>query len=85
MRRGAVMIKWIKIYYGNYQITQQYIKLGIAVEKGVDVALYGYNSLNYEIPQNKNINNNDIKCLNIEIISKTSKNVIISCIYRPSR
>ena len=27
------MINQIKIQYGNYQITQQYIKLGIAVKK----------------------------------------------------
>ena len=33
----------------------------------------------------KNINNNDIECLNIEIASKASKNVTIPCIYRPSR
>ena len=33
------MIKWIKIHYGNYQITQQYIKLGIAVKKE-EVKLY---------------------------------------------
>ena len=32
-----------------------------------------------------NINNNDIEFLNIEIASKASKNVIISCIYRPPR
>ena len=30
----------------------------------------------------KNINNNVTECLNIEIVSKTSKNVIIFCIYR---
>ena len=33
------MIKRIKIHYGNYQITQQYIKLGIAVKKE-EVQLY---------------------------------------------
>ena len=33
----------------------------------------------------KNINNNDIECLNIETASKASKNVTIPCIYRPSR
>ena len=31
--QGAMMIKWIKIHYDNYQITQQYIKLGILVKK----------------------------------------------------
>ena len=38
----------------------------------------------HKIPRNENINNDDI-CLNIEIVSKTSKNVIISCVYRPPR
>ena len=28
-----MMINQIKIQYGNYQITQQYIKLGIAVKR----------------------------------------------------
>ena len=42
-------------------------------------------SLNCKIPKNKDINHSDIECLNIEIISETSKNVIISCIYRPPR
>ena len=27
------MMKRIEIHYGNYQITQQYIKFGIAVKK----------------------------------------------------
>ena len=35
--------------------------------------------------KNKNINNNDIECLNIGTVRKTSKNVILSCIYRPPR
>ena len=47
--------------------------------------MYVHNSLNYRIPKNKNINNNDMECLNIEIVSKTSKNLIISCIYRIPR
>ena len=54
-------------------------------QKGGGIALSVHNSLNYKIPKNKNINNNDIECLNFEIVSKTSKNVIISCIYRPPR
>ena len=37
------------------------------------------------MPENKNINNNGIECLNIENVSKTSKDKIISCIYRPAR
>ena len=37
------------------------------------------------MPKSKNINNNDIECLDIEIVSKVSKNVTISCIYRPLR
>ena len=32
-----------------------------------------------------NINHNDIEYLNIEIVSKASKDVIISCIYRPPK
>ena len=48
-------------------------------------SLYVHNSLNYKTPKNKNINNNDIECLNIKNVSKASKNVIISCIYRPPR
>ena len=35
--------------------------------------------------KNKNINNNDMECLNIGTVRKTSKNVILSCIYRPPR
>ena len=54
-------------------------------QKERGIALYVHNSLNYKIPKNKNINNNDIECLNIEIVSKTYKNVIISCIYRPPK
>ena len=54
-------------------------------QKGGGIALYVHNSLNYKIPKNKNINNNDIECLNIEIVSKTSENVMVSCIYRPPR
>ena len=54
-------------------------------QKGGGIALYVHNSLNYKVPKNKNINNNDIECLNIEIVSKTSKNVIISRTYRPPR
>ena len=42
-------------------------------------------SLNYKIPKNKNMNNNDIECLNIETVTKTSKHVVISCIDRPPR
>ena len=54
-------------------------------QKGGGIALYVHNSLNYKIPKNKNINSNDIECLSIEIVSKTSKHVIIFCIYRPPR
>ena len=54
-------------------------------QKGGGIALYVHNSLNYKILKNKNINNNDIECLNIEIVSKESKNEIISCIYKPPR
>ena len=54
-------------------------------QKREGIASYVHNSLNYKIPKNKNIINNDIECLNIEIVSKTSKNVIISCIYRLPR
>ena len=54
-------------------------------QKWGGIALYVHNSLNYKILQNKNINSNDIECLNIEIVSKTSKDIIISCIYRPPR
>ena len=72
-------------HYGNYQITQQYIKLGIAIKKSI--ALYLHNSLKkvFEMSKNKNINNNDMECLNIGTVRKTSKNVILSCIYRPPR
>ena len=46
------------------------------------IALYFHNRLNFT-PTDKNINNNDIDCLNIETVKTTSKNVIIFCIYRP--
>ena len=49
-------------------------------QKGESISFYVHHSLNYKIPKNKNIDNNDIKYLNIEILSKTSENVIISCI-----
>ena len=52
-------------------------------QKGRGKALYAHNSFNYKLPKNKNINNNDIECLNIETVSKTSKIGITSCIYRP--
>ena len=45
-------------------------------------ALYVYNCLNFEIHSSKNINNNNVECLNIEVLRKTSQNVIISCIYK---
>ena len=51
-------------------------------QEGGGIALYVHNSLNYKIPKNKNINNNDIECLSIEVIlivSKASENVIIFC------
>ena len=54
-------------------------------QKGGGITLYVHNSLNYKIPKNENVDNNDIECLNIEIVSKASKNVVISCIYRPRR
>ena len=41
-------------------------------QKGGGIGIYVHNTLNYKIPKNKNINNNDIECINIEIISKTS-------------
>ena len=48
-------------------------------QEGGGIALYVHNSLNYKIPKNKNINNNDIECLSIEAVSKASENVIIFC------
>ena len=66
----------------NYTAIHQIRK---SSKKGGGIALYVHNSLNYKIPKNKNINNNDIECLNIEIVSKTSENVMVSCIYRPPR
>ena len=45
-------------------------------------ALYVYNCLNFETHNNKIINNNNIECLNIDVLRKTSQNVIISFIYR---
>ena len=54
-------------------------------QKGGGMALYVHNSLNFKVPKNKNINNNDTECSNIEIVTKTSKNVIIPCIYRTPR
>ena len=65
-------------YTAIYQIRNSSRKRG-------GIALHVYNSLNYKIPKSKNINNNDIECWNIEIVSKASKNVIISCIYRLPR
>ena len=65
-------------YTAIYQIRNSSWKRG-------GIALHVYNSLNYKIPKSKNINNNDIECWNIEIVSKASKNVIISCIYRLPR
>ena len=66
----------------NYTLIHQIRK---SSQKGGGIALYVHNSLNYKIPKNKYINNNDIECLNTKIVSKASKNVTISCIYRPSR
>ena len=66
----------------NYAAIHQIKNSG---QKGGGIALCVHNSLNYEIPKSKNINNNDIECLNIEIVNKTSKSVIISCIYRLPR
>ena len=43
----------------------------------MDISLY------FKLPKNKHFNNNYEECLNIEIVRKTSKNVIISCIYKP--
>ena len=65
-------------YTAIYQIRNSSRKRG-------RIALHVYNGLYYEIPESKNINNNDIECWNIEIVSKASKNVIISCIYRLPR
>ena len=66
----------------NYTAIHQIRNSG---QKGGGIALYVHNSLNYKTPKNKNIDNNDIECLNIEIVSKASKNVVIFCIYRPRR
>ena len=66
----------------NYTAIHQIRNSG---QKEWGIALYVDNSLNYKIPKNKNINNNDRECLNIENVSKTSENVMISCIYRPPR
>ena len=66
----------------NYRTIHQIRNSG---QKGGGIALYVHNSLNYKTPKNKNIDNNDIECLNIEIVSKASKNVVIFCIYRPRR
>ena len=66
----------------NYTAIHQIRNSG---QKGEGITLYVHNSLNYKIPKNKNINNNDIEYLNIEIVTKTSKNVIVSCILRHSR
>ena len=68
--------------FTNYTAINQIRNSG---QKGGGIALYIHNSLNYKIPKNKNMNNNDIEYLNIDIVNKTSKNVIISCIYRPPR
>ena len=64
----------------NYTVIYQ-IRSNDQKEGGI--ALYAHNSPKFKIL--KNINNNDIECLNIEIVRKTSKNVIISSIYRPPR
>ena len=66
----------------NYTAIHQIRNSG---QKGGGIALYVHNTLNYKIPKNKNINNNDIECLNTDIVSKASKNVIISCFYRSPR
>ena len=66
----------------NYTAIHQIRNIG---QKGGGIGLYIHNSLHYKIPKNENINNNDIECLNIENVSKASKNIIISCIYRPPR
>ena len=66
----------------NYTIIYQ---IRNSSQKWGGIAIYVHNGLNYKIPKNKNINNNYIECLNIEIVCKISKNLIISCIYRPPR
>ena len=37
------------------------------------------------VPKPKNVNNNDIECLNVEILRKASKTLIISYVYRLPR
>ena len=78
-RRGTVMIKLIKIHY---EITKLQINASNQEQRSKQRS---YNRLNLKILRNKNIDNNDIKCLNTGIAKKTSKNVIIFCIDRPPR
>ena len=66
----------------NYTAIHQIRNSG---QKGGGIALYVHNTLNYKIPKNKNINNNDIECLNTDIVSKAFKSVIIFCFYRSPR
>ena len=58
----------------NYTVIHQIRNSG---QKGGGIAIYVHNNLNYNIPKNKNINNNDIECLDIEIVSTAPKNLII--------
>ena len=42
-------------------------KIWNSIQKGGGIALYFHNGLNIKIPKNKNINNNDIECLMLEL------------------
>ena len=68
----------IKNLYLNYKIIILYIKVDNKTRRVVE-----QNSLNFKIKTELNKSNEDVESLAIEVINKTTKNVIINLLYRP--
>ena len=66
----------------NYTLIHQIRNDG---QRGGGVVLYVHSSLNFKILKKQSISSNDLEFACIEIVRKTAKNIIVSCIYRPPR
>ena len=64
----------------NYELIHQERNTGL---KGGGVCIYVHNSVNYKVMHDRSFCNNDVESLCIEILNKSTKNLILCVTYRP--
>ena len=81
----GLMRETVKVHFTNCHSTQLFINIRVLLIKvvGSSISMYIHDSLNCKSSRNLDINTKNVESLSIELISKNSKNTVLSTIYRP--